>query len=181
MNEDNMITFNIDGIKERLIRLDEDASLLIDDNNRYRCIIVGGSALILMGYSERATHDIDLINYYPNEIKDLLIKYDINSNASTYIENFPEDYNERIQPVIIPTKKIDFYTISLEDLIISKLNAGRNKDINDITTPSVLRDIDWILLDKLVKEIVDYLLNDRTKNEFNHTYKKFVNKYKVKK
>lgn len=33
---------------ERLSRLDEDADLLFDDDRRFRMVIVGGSALILL-------------------------------------------------------------------------------------------------------------------------------------
>lgn len=46
----------------RLLLLDEEASLLFDDNERFYCIIVGGSALMLLGYINRATHDIDSID-----------------------------------------------------------------------------------------------------------------------
>ena len=55
MNGENMSNFNLSGIIERLLLLDDEADLKIDDANIYRCIIVGGSALILLGYNERDT------------------------------------------------------------------------------------------------------------------------------
>ncbi len=173
-----MSTFNLEGINERLLRLDEDADLLLDDNNRYFCIIVGGSALILMGYSERATHDIDLIDYHPKELLHLLEKYDINARATSYITNFPDCYDERLQTVNITTKKIDFYTISLEDMIISKINTPRDKDMLDITNQEVINDIDWLLLDNLAKEMEKTLLNDNTISEFKYRYNDYKERYK---
>ena len=49
-------------LMERLARLDEDADLLFDDDRRFRMIIVGGSALILLETITRATLDIDALD-----------------------------------------------------------------------------------------------------------------------
>ena len=57
-------------------RLDEDADLMIDNNDRYQMVIVGGSAFILLGKLTRATHDIDALSV-PKELYGLLGKYDI--------------------------------------------------------------------------------------------------------
>lgn len=73
-----------DDLLERLARLDEDADLLFDDDRRFRMVIVGGSALILLETITRATHDIDALDVSP-EIVDLLEKYDINTRAGTFI------------------------------------------------------------------------------------------------
>ena len=53
----------LDDLRKRLERLDEDADLMIDNNDRYQMVIVGGSAFILLGKLTRATHDIDALNY----------------------------------------------------------------------------------------------------------------------
>lgn len=74
---------SIEDIKDRLLRLDEDASLLFGGDDRFICIIVGGSALILLGYLTRATHDIDML-CTPSELLELLEKYDMNTNAHTW-------------------------------------------------------------------------------------------------
>lgn len=71
-----------------MARLDEDADLLFDDDRRFRMVIVGGSALILLETITRATHDIDALDVSP-EIVDLLEKYDINTRVGTFINNFP--------------------------------------------------------------------------------------------
>ena len=39
----------LDDLRKRLERLDEDADLMIDNNDRYQMVIVGGSAFILLG------------------------------------------------------------------------------------------------------------------------------------
>ena len=66
----------LDDLRKRLERLDEDADLMIDNNDRYQMVIVGGSAFILLGKLTRATHDIDALSV-PKELYSLLGKYDI--------------------------------------------------------------------------------------------------------
>jgi len=86
-------------LKERLLRLDEDAYLL-DDENVYSCFIVGGGALILMGYIIRATHDIDVICFFPKNLLSLMDKYDMNASACAYMDSFPDDYIKRAKRLI---------------------------------------------------------------------------------
>lgn len=164
-------------IEERLLRLDEDASLLFDDAGRFACILVGGSALILLGYVSRATHDIDLLQT-PRELPDLLEKYDMNTNVSAHMDNFPDDYGERLQKLELPTQKIDFYTLSLEDLVISKLAAGRGKDMQDITGSQVLSAVDWAQLDACAEMVKLRLLSDRQIAEFTMRYQDYVERYR---
>ena len=52
----------LDDLRKRLERLDEDADLMIDNNARYKMVIAGGSAFILLGKLTRATHDIDALS-----------------------------------------------------------------------------------------------------------------------
>ena len=81
---------------QRLMLLDEEAYLLYPGADKFYCIIVGGSALMLMGYVNRVTHDIDSIQCH-NQLLDLIGKYDINMNVMSHIDCFPEDYGDRIQ------------------------------------------------------------------------------------
>ena len=75
-------------IRRRLERLDEDASLLLDGDDTYQMLIVGGSALILLGKLSRATHDIDALTV-PRELYSLLDKYDINTRVERTSTIFP--------------------------------------------------------------------------------------------
>ena len=49
-------------ILERLMQVDKDMSLIDTTPDTYTCVIVGGSALVLMKKIHRSTHDIDSIN-----------------------------------------------------------------------------------------------------------------------
>jgi hypothetical protein len=165
-------------LTERLLRLDEDAYLSSKDENKYSCVIVGGGALILMGYITRATHDIDVISFAPQDLILLMDKYDISTSVSAYMDSFPEDYIERIKKVDLKTRKIDFYTLSIEDLVISKLSASREKDIQDITSDVVLSEINWDQLTHLAEELKLSLLSDRLVGEFENNYNEFIERYK---
>jgi len=66
-----------DELLSRLWRLDEDAELTFEPDNRYHLVIVGGGALILHQYIPRATSDVDAISVSP-QLLTLLEKYNIN-------------------------------------------------------------------------------------------------------
>jgi hypothetical protein len=167
---------NAEEIRERLLRLDEDAALLFDGSDRFVCIIVGGSALILLGYISRATHDIDFLRT-PPVLQDLLQKYDMNARVSAYMTNFPDDYGDRIQKIDLDTQIIDFYTLSLEDLIVSKLAAGRPKDLEDVSSPDVIKHIDWGKLEKCAEMVKIGMLSERDIAGFDYFYANFKERF----
>ena len=146
-------------ILEKLKQLDSDMALLDTSDDMYTCVIVGGSALVLMDKIYRSTHDIDSIAS-SEKIKPLLEAYNINMNVKAYLTNFPEDYHERLLPVDIETKKVRFYTVSTEDLVVSKLCAGRDKDIEDIEGEEVAKHLDWDLLDRMIDDVCYGLLTE---------------------
>ena len=165
---------------ERLMRLDEDADLLVDDDRRFRMVIVGGSALILLETITRATHDIDALDVSP-EIVDLLEKYDINTRVGTFTNNFPYNYDERLVPVRLNGRRIDFYTASLEDIVIAKLYSGRATDMQDIIDPRVLEEIDWDRLEYLATaedEAKASALNEFRYAEFRDSYDTYVRRWR---
>lgn len=165
---------------ERLVRLDEDADLLFDDDHRFRMVIVGGSALILLETITRATHDIDALDVSP-EILDLLEKYDINTRVGTFINNFPYNYDERLVPVKVDGRRIDFYTASLEDIVIAKLYSGRPTDVQDIIDPKVIEMLDWDRLEYLAKseeEAQASAMNPFRYREFLDSYEHYVERWR---
>lgn len=93
------------------------------------------------------------------------------------MDNFPDDYSERVHKLDLPTQKIDFYTLSLEDLVISKLAAWRGKDEQDITSDVVLHAIDWDQLAKSAEMVRMGILSDRARGEFDLRYEEYVEKY----
>ena len=81
-------------------------------------------------------------------------------------------------PVDIDTNKIRFFTVSTEDLVISKLCAGRDKDFEDIESKEVTESLDWQLLDKLADDICFGMLNDYDVRIFKSRYQDYKERYK---
>lgn len=165
---------------ERLDRLDEDASLMFEGDERFHLVIVGGGALILLERISRATHDVDAISA-SHEILELLEKYDINCRVQTYINNFPYNYEDRLVSLSVGGRKIDFYTASLEDIVIAKLYSARATDIRDVENEKVVESIDWELLEKLAVEEDEArasALNDRCYADFKASYDDYVRRHR---
>ena len=166
---------------ERLERLDEDAYLLYPGEDRYRLVIVGGSALILLEVISRSTLDIDAI-HASREIRCLLDRYDINCDVQTYINNFPYNYEDRLKPLPLRGKKIDFFTASLEDIVIAKLFSHRDTDRQDIIRDTVVGALDWELLDRIVRsdeEVKRNALNERNYQDFLFDYEEYVRRCRL--
>lgn len=164
-------------IINRLLQVDKDMALLDTTSDMYSCVIVGGSALVLMKKIYRSTHDIDSIDA-SDEIKPLLETYNINMNVNAYRINFPEDYLDRIVEVKIPTTKVKFYTVSLEDLVVSKLCGMRGKDVEDIENKPVYKDLNWDLMDELIEEVCYGMLNDFDVNALKANYENYKERFR---
>ncbi|MFA5536732.1 MAG: DUF6036 family nucleotidyltransferase [Bacillota bacterium] len=166
---------------ERLSRLDEDASLLFDGDERFHLVIVGGGALILLERISRATHDVDAISA-SRELLGLLEKYDINCRVQTYINNFPFNYEDRLVPLNINGRKIDFYTASLEDIVIAKLYSARAIDKKDVENKEVVDAINWNMLERLAMgedEAKASALNERCYKDFKANYDDYVRRFRT--
>ena len=166
-----------DELIKRLIDLDLDAQLTFLDDTVFKCYIVGGSALVLMGYSIRSTHDIDVLERYPKEISTLFDKYDMNTDVVAYMDSFPMGFEERARLINVPTKKVQFYTLSLEDIVISKLCTTRGKqDLLDINSENIIKDIDWEHLEELAQIMKDNKISGI--ETFDYYYKEYIDKYR---
>ena len=77
---------NQNELLERLKQLDDDMALLDNSEDLFTCVIVGGSALVLMDKIYRSTHDIDSIAS-SEKILPLLDAYGINMNVKAYLTN----------------------------------------------------------------------------------------------
>ena len=171
-----------DELIQRLKDLDEEASLLFDNDNveRLHLIIVGGGALVLMGVIPRGTHDIDVIDASHN-LQSIMEKYDINARVQTFINNFPCNYEDRIRRLDIDGKIIDFFTASLEDIVIAKLYSYRDTDHKDITSPDVVNQLDWDLLHHLATaddEAMSSALNERSYKEFLDSFYEYERRFR---
>ncbi len=167
-----------DELIERLKRFDEDISLAYENIDDFNVYIVGGSALILMKYILRGTHDIDILNKMNSEIVEIMEKYDINNRVSAYIDSFADDYKKRAVEIPIEGCKVKYFALSLEDLVISKLSSSRRTDEEDITSDGVIENIDWDTLDEIAKTTREGMLNDRIVEEFNVRYENYVRRFR---
>ena len=167
-------------ILSRLDRLDMEAFATIDTPHQYKMIIVGGSGLVLLGVIARATQDIDALEASP-EIRHLLAAYDANLRVSTYINNFPYNFEDRLVPLPVGGRKIRFYSCSLEDIVIAKLYSPRTTDRQDIIAETVLKNLDWERLEHLALdegEAKASALNERRYQDFLFDYQEYVRRYK---
>lgn len=99
-------------------------------------------------------------------------------NVKAYLTNFPEDYRDRLVPVDIETNKIKFYTVSTEDLVVSKLCASRDKDFEDIEGKEVTDHLDWDLLDRLIDDVCYGMLSEYDENLLRIRYKDYKERFK---
>lgn len=164
---------NREELFERLYDLDRDAQLTFSNDSHFKCFIVGGSALVLMGYSVRATHDIDILEKYPAEISSLFAKYDMNTSVVAYYDSFPSDFEDRAVKIDIQTKMVEFYSLSLEDLVISKLNTTRGEqDITDINNLGIVNFLNWELLELLANKLINEKVSGV--DTFRYNYKEYI-------
>lgn len=165
---------------QRLLEFDEEVNLMYDNDIKWRIIIVGGGALVITEMLSRSTHDIDVIDA-PSHLVDLMADYDINTRVQSYINNFPYNYEDRIKRLEIKSKSIEFYTASLEDIVIAKLYSVRPKDKSDITDPVVLSNLDWDLLHRLATsddEAAASKMNEFRYQEFLNDFYEFERRYR---
>lgn len=168
-----------DELQIRLASLDYAASLRFQNDARLSLVIVGGGALVLLNAITRATLDIDALRASP-QLRDMLDSYDINSNVAAYDYCFPFNFEDRLIPVFTGDK-IDVYSASLEDIVISKLCSARDKDLQDIQAGSVLSHLDWQLLEKLATaedEVKANILNEHAYVMFKYNYDDYVRRFR---
>ena len=160
---------------ERLISLDKEVSMVIPNAERITMTIVGGGALILQGYLNRVTMDIDLIDIYYPVLAPILDKYDVNYRSNAFSDNLAENYLDRLVKVDLNTKIIDYYVLSLEDLVIMKLFSTRAKDWKDIREKEVTDHVNWDLLKQIVTSgEADNTFNTRVYKEFLERYEDYL-------
>lgn len=163
---------NRDKLCQNLLNFDRDAYLEFGNNNniKYECYIVGGGAMLLLNLIPRATQDIDVLRITGSNLVDLMKYYDMNMNVSAHIDCFPDGYSDRAIKLNLNTKIVDFYVLSVEDIVVSKLASGREKDIEDIHRDSVINMINWNKLDELVELAIEGMLSDYRAKELADFY-----------
>lgn len=145
----------------------------------FSVIIVGGGALILVGVSNRVTHDIDVLNI-SKELGEFLNRHDINARAGAYIDAFPIGFEERTQVIPgIDSLAVEFRVAALEDIVISKIYAYRDNDIADIESEGVLAALNWEKLHILAEEESrDSALNERSYRAFKDRFDDYERRFR---
>ncbi len=165
---------NRDDLFERMKKIDFAVGLAFP-NQRFECVLVGGAALLVKELIHRGTLDGDVLGPSPL-LKEILEQYDFNMNVNAMSLCFPYSYLDRVQRISIETSNVIFYTISIEDLIVSKLYAYRKKDIEDLQEIKISGKYNPVLLEEVVKDAAFSAMNERQYQEMVSAYKRMFRK-----
>jgi hypothetical protein len=146
-------------LRSRLLEFDRAVGLLYP-GRRFRLVLVGGGALVLLGCLLRATDDLDALRA-PSELLPLMEKYDLSARVAAYADQFAYHLEDRLVPLDLETKSVDCYAASLEDIVASKLYSDRPTDATDIRRPEMLAALNWDRLDEVVTDMEGSRLVDR--------------------
>lgn len=115
-----MNAFSIEGILDRLTQLDDDLIAQYEYSSRFEIVIVRGSALILTNTApeSRFTTDSDVL-VASSEVENYLARYDMNTDVSTFLYKYPENWEIRKQQIDFVGQVLDIFTLSNEDLAIT--------------------------------------------------------------
>lgn len=147
--------FGLQGVRTRLLALDDQLTGVIRARDKVPVVIVGSAALMLSGLAPttRFTRDIDFIEA-PFEALGPMRDLDMNNAAMTFSLRMPSGWRERTHRVGIDTETIEVLVPSAADVLIMKLDSGRDQDLEDVRRAlerrKTLRDeVEEILADPL--------------------------------
>ena len=175
----NGCKFGITWIKKYLLEADRNIAFEFP-GERFRVYIVGGAALALLVENSKMTDDIDVISVSDDRIKPILFENNyINQRVSCTSDCFSVEMYERAKKIDIgETLAVDYMLISLEDVVSSKLYAGRPKDKQDLYRKEVAQLLDWELLEKIIyQEMKIDALSERRWKELVYEYEMYKEVY----
>ncbi|MEG0375221.1 MAG: DUF6036 family nucleotidyltransferase [Raoultibacter sp.] len=147
-----MNDFAIEGILKRFAQLDDDLVAHFGYSGHFEIVVIGGSALILANLApeSRFTTDIDVL-MASAEVETFFDRYDMNTDAVTFLYQYPENWEARRKKLDFDGQVLDIFTLSNEDLAITKLLAWRNTDKEDLLSMKKAGSVDvemlWAILD----------------------------------
>lgn len=149
-----------DELLARLEQLDGDLFALYPGKGSFDLVVVGGSAIVLrdLAPAKTQTLDIDVLKT-AEELEGLLARYNINTNVDTFRFKFPSGYMDRLVAVPFDGTMLRIYTLSNEDLAITKLLAWRPQDQEDLQGMLEAGNIDLNALDEIVDSIGELQIN----------------------
>ena len=155
-----MAVFQKDEVLQRFSQLDDDLLALYGTSSRFELVIVGGSALMVMGLAshERFTTDIDIL-VASKELEQLLERYDMNTDVSTYLYKYPENWQQRKKRIPFEGQVLDVYTLSNEDLAITKMLAWREVDKKDLGDLLCNDCLELSKIEGILKDVTEVQIN----------------------
>ncbi len=163
-------------LEDRLREFDRAVALLYP-GRRFRLVLVGGGAMVLLGCLTRSTADLDALQA-PRELVSLMAEYDINCRVAAYLDHFAYNLEDRIVPLDLETTSLECYSASLEDVVASKLYSDRDVDARDVRRSEVLEVLDWQRLAEVADDMRDSRMNDRRYQQFLHSYREYRREYR---
>lgn len=158
-------------LEKRLLDFDRAVGFLYPDR-AFRLVLVGGSALVLLGRLERGTEDVDVLDP-PAELTQLMERYGLSCRVMAFEDHFAYHLEDRLVPLDVQTTSLECYSASLEDLVASKLYSQRPTDVTDVRRPEVLEALDWDLLAEVAADMEASRLNDRRYRQFLENYEAY--------
>lgn len=126
---------------------------------------LGGSGCILGNYLDRATFDLDFIDIeYDASVGKIFRLFDRFDMLDIFVTPIADGYDKRavkLEGFIT----LEFYVLSKEDIIVSKLGRYSEKDKEDID--ALIKACNHELLNELIKNVIDRdNFSERIKAEF---------------
>lgn len=174
---------NKQDLTDLLLNLDEEASLVLANQNlNPYVVLVGGAAFLLRDLTSReGTLDVDVLEA-ENSVRNLLKNYpEINGAVAAYSDQIPYNFEDRLVPLELGTSTIQFVSPSTEDLVVMKLYAARPNDLQDVQSAAINNKIDWKLLEHLVydkDEAKASCLSERRYKEMVIEYEEFKREFR---
>lgn len=139
---------------------------------------LGGSGCILGEYLDRATFDFDFIDINYNASAGKVFRlFDRFDMLDLYVTPIAEHFEDRAYR-LTGFKTLEFYVLSKEDIIVSKLGRFSEKDQEDIDM--LMNESDKELLSQLINNVsARENLSERIKQEFIKNSKSLRDKYNV--
>lgn len=126
----------------------------------------------------RDADDLDFVDInYHSSVGKIFRLFDRFDMLDLYVTPVAKGFEERAKP-LEGFKILNYFVLSKEDIIISKLGRYAEKDQEDIAV--LVRECDHALLNTLIKNVIDQEnFSERVKVEFVKNSCKFKEKYNV--
>lgn len=133
--------------------------------------VAGGASIVLHGIPSTTTQDIDSVLRMEREVRDAV--NDLINDEASYVAVLPTDYVTRLVPYMTEElTHIKVYLVSVEDILISKLGAGRPNDFEDIRYARLVSKCDK----QKFRTAMNHL-SDADREKVNLNYKVYSSRY----